>query len=221
MGQPGDIFSQSYLLNSTCFAKQRQASLWAASSFHLYIESNKCQIWRQSGRKGFSAICKRTTHLENFQKFSFERLHTWAFCFMVKQALDHSKSSHEICSWGTEAEISLGVLALGNIWRRARDGLGFQGIICISDELAALHSVMVSYKVWPLGAKYWQTMIHIVWWCIFLSSAIGHCWPQETVADEAHVQAKGIAPTPQTAIIKFPTRTLSADLPALRWRWAL
>jgi len=68
-----------------CFAKQRQPSLLAVSSFCLDIDSNKCQIWRQRRRRGFSAICRWTIHLEKLKKLSFKRLHIWAFYFMVKQ----------------------------------------------------------------------------------------------------------------------------------------
>jgi len=46
-----------------------------------------------------------------------------------------------------------------------------------------------------------------------------HLSPQETKADEAHLQDKGIAPTLHT--VKFPAMMLGPDLPALRWRWAL
>lgn len=49
---------------------------------------------------------------------------------------------------------------------------------------------------------------------------MGHLPPYETKSYEAHLQDKGIAPTLQCYIVKFPAVILAADLPAPKGRWA-
>lgn len=62
---------------------------------------------------------------------------------MMKQALDHSDSSHEICSWGKEAEISLGVSELGNIWRKEH-----WMVLAFRELFAFLMSLLPFMQLW-------------------------------------------------------------------------